>query len=224
MSTNTTHYNLKKPAASENYSVTDQNNNMDKIDTALFVQSNRETMMKISCTSLQDMKDKLTSLFSDVAVETSIELVLVTTAFDIFPAGTHSFTFHKLAGNYWWGYGFVSNKLAIISNSNGTWKTLKYGDVLSNSISSDQRIFLERNGSIYHLHYERYSTVANGTQVTTLNSDYAPSTAAIGKCWFMQSSGYAVVRCTVATDGKVTLSADTYNQNLAGVFDVYWEK
>lgn len=125
MSSQTTNYNFVLPAGSEAYDISVQNQNWQKAEQALTIQSNRTVMMKISCTSLQDMKDKLTSLFSDVAVETAIELVLVvTSAFDIFPTGTHSFTFHKLAGNYWWGYGFVNNKLASIANQNGTW-TLK---------------------------------------------------------------------------------------------------
>lgn len=124
MSSQTTNYHFTLPATSEGYNVGVQNDNWQIAETALSVQSNRTTMMKISCTSLQDMKDKMTTMFANIAVETAIELVLVTSAFDIFPSGTHSFTFHKLAGNYWWGYGFVNNKLASIGNANGTW-TLK---------------------------------------------------------------------------------------------------
>lgn len=36
MSTNTSHYNLEKPAISDGYDVTVQNDNMDKIDAALW--------------------------------------------------------------------------------------------------------------------------------------------------------------------------------------------
>lgn len=36
MSTNTSHYNLTKPAGSENYDVSVQNGNMDKIDAAMW--------------------------------------------------------------------------------------------------------------------------------------------------------------------------------------------
>ena len=222
--TYTEYFNLPIMDGNDNISVAPINQGMSTLDGVLHNQESMTKMKKISCTSLQDLKDKLTTLMASVPVEYAIELVIVTSPFDIFLNGTHSFTFHKLAATYFWGYGFVNKKLAIIANENGTWRTFKYGEVLINATTSEQRIFLERNGTLYHLHYERYSTVANGTQVTSISTDYAPASSAYGQGWFMQASGYALVRCTVATDGKVTLSAVTHNQNVAGVFDVYWEK
>lgn len=42
MATYTANYNLKKPAGSENYSVNDQNGNMDKIDAALIAKLDKQ--------------------------------------------------------------------------------------------------------------------------------------------------------------------------------------
>ena len=83
-------------------------------------------MQKITCSSLSDMKDKLNALMDTLSSETSIELVLITSAFDIFPSGTHSFTMHKLASTYFWGWGFVHGKLAIISRENASWATHQF--------------------------------------------------------------------------------------------------
>ena len=225
MSSQTTNFHFTLPATNEGYNVGVQNDNWQIAETALSMQSNRTTMMKITCASLQDMKDKMTTVFNNLAVETAIELVLVTTpAFDIFPNGTHSFTFHKLAGNYWWGYGFVNKKLAIISNAGGTWTTEKYGEVLLNTGDTYQHVFLERNGNLYHLHYVRKIPIANGSTVTSINSSYAPTANATGFDWFMQASGYSMVSCRVDTTGAISLWASTYDEPLAGVFDVYWEK
>lgn len=121
-------------------------------------------------------------------------------------------------------YGYVFMREYSGTPTWHPWIKPEYGEILVNSTTSDQKIYLERNGNVYHLHYERYSTVANGTQVTSISADYAPINSVYGQCWFLQSSGYAVVRCTVGASGSITLSAVTYYQPLAGVFDVYWKK
>ena len=137
MATNTAHYNLVKPAGSESYDVSVQNQNMEIIDDAL------------------------------------------------------------------WG-----QRSSILANTNDSY----------------QRVYLEKYGSIYHLHYERYIPVANGTQVTSISVDYAPSAVTYGQNFFQQTSGYGLCRCTVATTGAISLSAVTYDDPVAGVFDVYWTK
>lgn len=122
--TYTEHFNLPIMDGDDNINVAPINQGMTTLDGVLYNQESMTKMKKISCTSLQDLKDKLTTLMASVPVEYAIELVIVTTPFDIFPNGTHSFTFHKLAATYFWGYGFVNSKMATISNANGTW-TLK---------------------------------------------------------------------------------------------------
>ena len=221
--TYTAHFNLPIMDGDDNINVAPINQGMTTLDGVLYNQESMTKMKKISCTSLQDLKDKLTTLMASVPVEYAIELVLVTTQFDIFGSGTHSFTFHKLANTYFWGYGFVQNKMAIIASENGTWKTGKYGAVLQNVVTADHHLFLEQNDGLYHMHYERFTKIANGGQAGSIASQYAPLSNSAGSCVIDQTSGMGLAQCIVDTSGNIYLYG-AYNQPVYGVFDVYWEK
>lgn len=224
MSTQTSFLGLTKPAGNETYSVDVTNNNLDKIDTAA-----SKTNKKLPyCSTLAALQTAILAAvgelsngeiacgYCDIGFADGTKGIDGTKgSYLLLRQSADVFSIHIFSGS--------SETMAYYYSSTWHWKPSTPVVLIANQ-TSDQRVFLEQIKGIYHLHYERYSTVANGTQVTTIPSDYAPLTSAIGKCWFMQSSGYAVVRCTVGTSGAVILSADTYNENLAGVFDVYWEK
>ena len=94
-------------------------------------------MNKITASSIEDLKTKLTSLADTMASETSTELVLVTSpAFSVFPNGTHSITFHKLASTYYWGYGFVSNHIVTFSRAGSSWTFSNDYDTLNSNIAT----------------------------------------------------------------------------------------
>ena len=96
--------------------------------------------------------------------------------------------------------------------------------VLGSNENSSHNWILIKTGNLYHLHYERLSEVSNTSQVHTISSDYAPSSTVHGFCYYKQASGYAKVRMNVYSTGSITLTAETYNENVAGVFDAYWTK
>lgn len=96
--------------------------------------------------------------------------------------------------------------------------------VLGSNENSSHNWILIKTGNLYHLHYERLSEVSNTSQVHIISSDYAPSSTVHGFCYYKQASGYAKVRMNVYSTGSITLTAETYNENVAGVFDAYWTK
>ena len=81
-----------------------------------------------------------------------------------------------------------------------------------------------KTGNLYHLHYERLAEVNNSTVVHTISTSYAPSAQVRAYCYYQQTSGYAPIRMTVYSDGNVQLTAVTYNEKVAGVFDAYWTR
>lgn len=64
MATNTTNYNLKKPASDEFYNVADQNDNMDIIDTQL--KQNADDI-EANSTNLAMLQEKVTTHLDNVA-------------------------------------------------------------------------------------------------------------------------------------------------------------
>ena len=97
-------------------------------------------------------------------------------------------------------------------------------EIIQNNENEYQKIVLINSGSVYHLHYERYIPVNSGTVVHNISSDYRPASSCTGCDYYMQTSGFGRVTCTVSTNGNVTLSGNDYNEPVAGIFDVYWTK
>lgn len=85
-----------------------------------------------------------------------------------------------------------------------------------------ERKILIKDGNLMHLHYERLEPVNNGTNVNSIPAQYAPSTSVSGSCWFYQNSGIGLVNCYVLTNGTIRVSAKSYDEPVAGVFDIYW--
>lgn len=80
-----------------------------------------------------------------------------------------------------------------------------------------------RFGKLRIFHYVRKIAVANNTVVSTLDASDRPSSNLSTFSWYKQASGDAVVMLTVGTDGKITLGAVSYNEDVAGDFIVAWE-
>ena len=96
--------------------------------------------------------------------------------------------------------------------------------IIGRNENNSHQWILMKLGNLYHLHYERLGTVANGTKVHTINSSYAPSSDVNAYDFYQQTSGYAAVRLTVKSSGEIYMNAVTHNENVAGVFDVFWTK
>ena len=80
----------------------------------------------------------------------------------------------------------------------------------------------EKVGNAYHLHFVRKREVANGTAVSNIPQEYAPSSAKYGWGFYKQASGYGLVAAYVNSSWIIKLQARQYDDPLAGAFDVYW--
>ena len=94
--------------------------------------------------------------------------------------------------------------------------------IVQKSEDTYERKILIKDGIFMHLHYERLEPVSNGTNVNSIPAQYVPSINVSGSDWYYQNSGIGCINCYVLTDGTVRISAKTYDEPVAGVFDIYW--
>lgn len=114
----------------------------------------------------------------------------------------------------------VDEALGVLDNDIGSLADHIAMTVLEGN--NDHIISIMRLNGFYWLHVEQFVEVSNGTTIYTLTSTYRPTSQRGGRFFYKQQSGYGVVLCNVKTSGAITLDAQTYNEPVAGIFDVFW--